>query len=1008
MLLPIDGKIAPVRVRAAPLLNKDRNKVLAVVEASEFIREDEWREGSPADARFHRVIETARAMTWHEKDSHDCPSIAVYYRLKGNEDFYLFDVALKEHSKLPVALILRRSELAEEYDFSGHDQESIILADAKNGRHYQHLRLLQRITDGETSLLVDILCENAMPKPMELFTEDLAPYWKYLAANFSQALAAREQRWASQGQSQIQEFLARTTEGGQSLEPSVIIARAVDCIKNGMSREGQAMQDLFSIHVRLWDRNRNALVLTEHGFGICQQTHPPERALDYEVESKNSAYAASHHEAIWVDRVEFDTLRKELGREPDEAETRALKRLTGYCTLPLFAASRLLGTLNVQFCDDSALSPGRRNFLTAIASALSSSLGWAKGATYYRTWMDHFNMLDTMMLGQDQPGTPKASDMAFYQSITKMVFDLTSAASVLYYQRDRSTGVLHLAADTTPSPLKARLHFPATMPKDLGIVGAAVRDQLTHFVQDYADPKWKSVRDELLAAFPAGAEKETCSWIRSEIAVPVTVNGVVDGLLVAVSPIPVWLSGDDEETMKQIAGKVSKSLVARRAGYDLSMQHLAIESLSKITDRMGRTVDRSALQRLLLLGVTSGDCLGFSRAIFFELSADAKFLTPEMAVGAHSPDHARSRWAEARLIPFDNQIQACLKGPAPVREGDLLPALSGLNLRLDFEPALKNALKNFEPVERRAADLHPIRDQEFLGRITNGVEPNVEYVLWPMYAGEQALGMVWADRAFHDQPTIDSATLKLLGLLCAESTWMIRSNEQRQRLKVEAEQNLRIAKGVSYSLRTRAGALEANVALLKKDLGESHREAILGMEKAVRFFKHAGTLAAKHVRLRETKGTSLEAPPIDIRPVVEETASQFGDPRITLWLGDEALVVAIDRQQLQDLLLELLLNARDFTDATSGRIVVTCMAKEDRVVVEIADNGPGIHPELRPRLFQMFKPSPVTRMGMGLAYARALAQANGGDIHETGTFGRGACFRIELPARKETYHARNT
>ncbi|MGH7436047.1 MAG: ATP-binding protein [Polyangiaceae bacterium] len=67
-----------------------------------------------------------------------------------------------------------------------------------------------------------------------------------------------------------------------------------------------------------------------------------------------------------------------------------------------------------------------------------------------------------------------------------------------------------------------------------------------------------------------------------------------------------------------------------------------------------------------------------------------------------------------------------------------------------------------------------------------------------------------------------------------------------------------------------------------------------------------------------------------------------------------------------------------------------------RVVVEVSDDGPGVAPEIAPRIFEPLVTSRTGGTGLGLALAARIAQAHGGTIDLVGT-GRGATFRVELP-----------
>ena len=80
----------------------------------------------------------------------------------------------------------------------------------------------------------------------------------------------------------------------------------------------------------------------------------------------------------------------------------------------------------------------------------------------------------------------------------------------------------------------------------------------------------------------------------------------------------------------------------------------------------------------------------------------------------------------------------------------------------------------------------------------------------------------------------------------------------------------------------------------------------------------------------------------------------------------------------------------------------------DRLVVEVADTGIGIEPEVLPRIFDPFQQgeTTITRkfggLGLGLAISRGIVEAHGGHaVAESGGKGRGATFRVVLKALPE-------
>ena len=114
-----------------------------------------------------------------------------------------------------------------------------------------------------------------------------------------------------------------------------------------------------------------------------------------------------------------------------------------------------------------------------------------------------------------------------------------------------------------------------------------------------------------------------------------------------------------------------------------------------------------------------------------------------------------------------------------------------------------------------------------------------------------------------------------------------------------------------------------------------------------------------------------------------------------------ALRVKADDSRLQQVLLNLLTNALKFTPR-GGQIAVSCAEDGDRVLIRVADTGPGIPEE---RLGWIFEPFTQVEkhtkgaqegVGLGLAISRQLARAMGGDVTVVSEPGKGSTFTIAL------------
>ncbi|OWR28682.1 two-component sensor histidine kinase [Saccharibacillus sp. O23] len=129
-----------------------------------------------------------------------------------------------------------------------------------------------------------------------------------------------------------------------------------------------------------------------------------------------------------------------------------------------------------------------------------------------------------------------------------------------------------------------------------------------------------------------------------------------------------------------------------------------------------------------------------------------------------------------------------------------------------------------------------------------------------------------------------------------------------------------------------------------------------------------------------------------------------GEREVALNLeAGESAEVSGDADKLKQIVLNLFGNAVQHTDAQAGRIALNLSAEDGRCILEVQDNGPGIPPELRQKVFERFYRSDESRSrrsggaGLGLAISLAIAEAHGGTIELDSVPGQGSSFRLVLP-----------
>jgi len=106
--------------------------------------------------------------------------------------------------------------------------------------------------------------------------------------------------------------------------------------------------------------------------------------------------------------------------------------------------------------------------------------------------------------------------------------------------------------------------------------------------------------------------------------------------------------------------------------------------------------------------------------------------------------------------------------------------------------------------------------------------------------------------------------------------------------------------------------------------------------------------------------------------------------------SDEQLAV-----QLRRALLNLTRNA--VTAARTGRVAIAASADGDRVRVEVRDDGPGVPPELREKIFMPFFTTREKGTGLGLAFVREIARDHGSEVVVRDAPGGGSVFSFDLP-----------
>ncbi len=200
----------------------------------------------------------------------------------------------------------------------------------------------------------------------------------------------------------------------------------------------------------------------------------------------------------------------------------------------------------------------------------------------------------------------------------------------------------------------------------------------------------------------------------------------------------------------------------------------------------------------------------------------------------------------------------------------------------------------------------------------------------------------------------------------------------------------------------------ANYAALATQNPEDRLLAEKALEKTVRNCERASKIMQSMLAL--ANGQKQEREQICVAALVEEVFTclcrDFKKDGITVETAIPAeLAVRCIPVQIQQVLMNLILNAREAMLPGGGILKVTATADTSYVEIAVRDTGSGIAPENMGNIFQPFfttkngkdRPADGSGSGVGLAFCRRIVEAHGGEITVESKLGQGSTFTVRLP-----------
>ena len=234
----------------------------------------------------------------------------------------------------------------------------------------------------------------------------------------------------------------------------------------------------------------------------------------------------------------------------------------------------------------------------------------------------------------------------------------------------------------------------------------------------------------------------------------------------------------------------------------------------------------------------------------------------------------------------------------------------------------------------------------------------------------------------------------------------------RHRLKESTDEKNKFLRHMSHELKTPLANIREGTELL---LDGSVGQLDVQQQEVTSILRDNGVKLQKLIEnlltfsAWQTHTAALELAEFELKPMVFTVLSQhrlaLSNKKIKLQLAISAITVVADEGKLKLVLENLLSNAIKFTPST-GTIHVSAGMQGHDLVMDVSDDGPGVHPDDGDRIFEAFyqgrrpQGGPVGGTGIGLSVVAECVAAHGGSVELVRDGQPGAHFRVRLPLRR--------
>ncbi len=362
-----------------------------------------------------------------------------------------------------------------------------------------------------------------------------------------------------------------------------------------------------------------------------------------------------------------------------------------------------------------------------------------------------------------------------------------------------------------------------------------------------------------------------------------------------------------------------------------------------------------------------------------------------------------STWGTAQLL------EIAVKHISEVFESSVIAFLPDENGRLQVQTG---AVQDFNLTAKEMGVAHWAYDLgQMAGRGTDTL-PGTEALYLPLLASGEPVGALGVKPAQPEKLLIPEQ-LHLLEAFAHQTALAVAADkllqkQQQTQMQVETEKlRSSLLSSVSHDLRTPLAAITGSSSSLlqngeslppptRKDLLENIHDEAERLERLVNNLLEMTKLESGAIRPNK----ELNYPGEVIGSAIARMEKKLAARNVVTKIPSDLPLVPMDSLLIEQVVVNLLDNALKYTPKDAP-IEISAKSENDRLVVEVADKGPGLPPEDLPHLFDKFYRGPqqgrTSGAGLGLSICKGFVQIHGGTIEAQNRPGGGAIFRFTIP-----------